>query len=187
MQTARRPLRTTALLSPLVVLALFPFAPAQKIGIDSTQQSSVRASDREIMIRLRTSDNHVIVASQYDGEMIKTGREGGEMFGITPHILDDGSVTLEFFRINKILNRNVVVGEAVKGVGRVGLDTTVPQSTPIDRIVTVELINISKSARAAGVKINDFGLQDCPCCVTCGGETTCGLYVIVSCGSCACP
>src|ERR1051325_10992479 len=108
MQKARRPLSGTALLSPLVIYALFPFALAQTVGIESTQQLPEQTSSRVILIRLKTFDDRTIVASQYEGQMIRTGQEGGEMFGITPRILEDGSVALDFCRIRWSLKRSVI-------------------------------------------------------------------------------
>jgi len=184
MQKHRQALRRAALISPLVLFALFSFALAHKKAFDSKQQIAIPKSDREITISLKMTDNRVITISQYDGEMIRTGPKGGEMLGIIPRILDNGSVTLDFFRVTKIIKRNAAIGEAITSIGSMELNTTLPQSTPINLISSIQLISISKSAEVSGVRA--YSLQQCPCCVTCGGEESCGLSVQLDCGSCRC-
>lgn len=181
MQQRRQAVRTAALVSPLVLLALFSFAPAQDIAFASKQQTAILASDKEITISLKMSDDRVIIVSQYVGEMIRTGPKEGDVLGIIPRIQDDGSIKLDFFRVAKIIKRDEVVGEAITSVGSMELNTTLPQSTPINLISSIQLVSISKLAEESDVRRNS---QQAGCCVTCGGEQTCGLSVQVECGSC---
>jgi hypothetical protein len=180
----RRALRRTVVISLLVLFALFSLGLAQKRTFNSNQQVIILASDRIITISLKMSDNRVITVSQYDGQMIRTGPKGGEMLGITPRILDNGSVTLDFSRITKIIRRNAVVGEAITSVGSMELNSDLPQYTPISLISTIQLMSILKEVNETRVGI--YRLGQCPCCVTCDGEETCGMSVELSCGKCTC-
>lgn len=184
MQQRRQILRTAALVSPLVLFALLTLSLAHERGFDVKEQISVLASDRVITITLIMPDNRAITVSQYDGEMIRTGPKEGEVLGITPLILRDGSVALEFFRVTKIIKKNIVVGEAVMSIGNMELNSTLPQPSPINLISSVQLISKSKPPEEDGVSISMR--SQCPCCVTCGSQECCGLTVEMSCGSCSC-
>jgi len=178
-----RPLRTAALVSPFLLFALFSFALARDFPITSGSDLTQARSHREITIKLTLPNERTITVSQYDGQMIRTGREGEEIIGIMPRVLEDGSVALEFFRIWKIMRRNSVIGESVASAGSITFDGTTPQAAPIDRVSTVQLISVSKPSE---MRITDSEYGQCPCCVTCNGEETCGLAVNLQCGSCRC-
>src|SRR5436853_1325994 len=127
-------LRRAAFVSPLVFFGLFSLALAQNEKLNSKPHVSLQASDKVITITLKMSDNRVITVSQYDGEMVRTGPKEGEKLGITPYILDNGSVALDFFRITKIIRKGVVVGEATMSIGSMELNSPHPQATPISLI-----------------------------------------------------
>lgn len=177
-------LRRAMLVSPLVLFCFLSLALAEKRTLDSTRDTPAYISDRSIALRLTTYDNRVITVSQYDGEMITTGPKEQEMLGIIPRIHDDSSVTLEFFRVVKIIRKNTIVGDAVTGVGSMELKTTLPQSTSISLISTIELISVSGLAEVS--KVRPYNNQPCPCCVTCDGWEVCAVSVQMWCGSCSC-
>lgn len=177
-------LRRAVLVSPLVLFCLLSLALAENRISDLTRDKPAHISDRLIALSLTTYDNRVMTVSQYDGEMITAGAKDQEMLGIIPRIHDDSSITLEFFRVSKIIRKNTIVGEAIDGVGSMELKTMLPQSTPINLISAIELISVS--GLAEGSKVRPYNLQTCPCCVTCDGWEVCGLSVRMSCGSCSC-
>ena len=176
-------LRRAVLVSPLLLFCLLSLALAENRVSDSIRDTPAHTSDRLIALSLTTYDNRVMTVSQYDGEMIITGPKEQEMLGIIPHIHDDSSVTLEFFRVAKVIRKNTIVGEAITGIGSMVLNTTLPQSTPISLISAVELISVSGLPEVS--KVRPYNLQ-CPCCVTCDGWEVCGLSVQMSCGNCSC-
>lgn len=177
-------LRRAVLISPLVLFCLLSLALAEKKASDSNQHPPKQASDRLITIRLTMSDNRVILVSQYDNEMITTGPQDGEKLGITPSILDSGAVVLDFSRVTKIIKKGAVVGASTTGIGSVELNSTLPQATPISLVSSIELIGISKMMEGTAIRISLR--EECPCCVSCGGQQTCGAGVNLSCGSCYC-
>lgn len=174
-------LRSAVLVSPLVLFCLLPLALAEKRTSDSKQHTPVHASDRLIAITLTMYDNRMITVSQYDGEMITTGPKDGELLGITPRVSDTGLVVLEFARVTKIVKKGAVIGGSVASLGTMDLNSGVPQAAPINLISSVQLIGVSEES---AVRIQRA--PTCPCCVTCGGSETCGVNVVVDCGSCSC-
>jgi hypothetical protein len=54
--------------------------------------------------------------------MIRTGPKCGIMLGITPVVLDNGSVKLYFSSVSKITKEGVVVGEKIIDLGNMELD-----------------------------------------------------------------
>jgi hypothetical protein len=175
-------LRRAAVISPLLMFILLSFAGAQGSVLGLDGQAAMLTPSKVITIRMVMSDNKEITVSQYDGEMIRTGPKNGEKLGITPRILDNGSVALDFFRVTKITKRDIVVGEAATSIGGIELNSALPQSTPIGLIYSIQLIGISEAAKYPEAETNTV----CPCCVTCGDEESCGLSVQMSCGRCKC-
>jgi hypothetical protein len=180
MQNPCKPRYRAVVVLPVVMFALYTFAFANETVLHQSQQIALPATEHLILISLKASDNQVTTISQFAGEMIRTGRKDGEMLGITPTALDNGSVKLDLFRITKIFKGKNIIGEAITNIGSMVLDTASPQPLNINQITTIQLINISKVVRQ-----NSWG--DCPCCVTCGGVENCGASVQMSCGSCTCP
>jgi hypothetical protein len=182
MQMRRNPLYRTGLISPLILLTLCSFALAYKTTLDPKQQIAMPASNKEITISLKMADKRKITVSEYDGEMIRTGQKEGTMLGITPWLLDDGSVKLDFFQIVKIKKDELIIGESITSLGSMKLNGSFPQLTPISQISTIQLVAIAKPKEGAEAKL----YVSCPCCVTCHDETTCGLSVVLDCGNCNC-
>lgn len=174
-----------AFASPILLFCFLSVALASRDLSTSKQHSPTQTSNGVITFRLTMSDGRFIQVSQRDGEMMTTGPHGGEKLGITPHILDNGSVGLDFFRVTKILKKGVVVGGSAAGIGSMELSSAHPQMAPIDLVYSVELVGVSRVERGSDVRI-DRGPDPCPCCVTCGGYETCGDGVVLSCGSCTC-
>ncbi|SRR6266404_2067184 len=186
MQQRPHALRTAALTSPLVLFALLSFVFGEIRSFDSSKQADPRASGREITISLKMADSREITVSQYDGEMIRTGPKGGDMLGITPRLRDDGSITLEFFRVVKIIRKHLIVGEDITSMGSMEVNTTLAQSAPVELVSSVQLLGISRPPEESGVRVEDVGADGCPCCITCDGYETCGMSVQASCGQCKC-
>jgi hypothetical protein len=182
MQKRRFPLYRTGLISPLILLTLCSFALAHKIIPASNQQIAMPASNKEITISLKMADKRMITVSEYEGEMIRTGQKEGKMLGITPWLLNDGSVKLDFFEIIKIKKNEVIIGESITSLGSMKLNGSFPQSTSISQISTIQLVAVAKAKEGAEARL----YVSCPCCVTCNGETTCGISVQLDCGSCNC-
>lgn len=171
-------LRNAVLVSSLVLFCLLPLALAEKRTSDSKQPTPGHPSDRLIAISLTMYDNRKITVSQYDGEMITTGPKEGKLLGITPRLSDTGLVVLEFSSITKIVKKGAVIGGSVASLGTMDLNSGVSQAAPINLISSVQLIGVSEDS---AVRIQTR--PTCPCCVTCGGHETCGVNVVVDCGS----
>lgn len=188
MEKIWRSSRRAAFVSPFVLFCLLTLALAPKGESDSNQQP-IKTSTRLVTISLTTADNRVILASQHEGEMITTGPDEGDKLGITPHILNNGSVVLEFFCVTRFMKKNGVVGGTTVGVGSLELDSTLPQAIPVNlnsriQLSSIQLIDQLKATEDSDVRI--FRAEPCPCCVSCGGFQTCGAGVILSCGNCSC-
>jgi hypothetical protein len=183
MKKAYDALRRAAVISPLVLFCFLSLALASKNAPDSKYHSSTQPSDSRITIRLTMSDGQVIMVSKRENEMITTGPSGGEKLGITPRVLDDGGIALDFSRVANITKNGAVIGASITGIGSIELNSARPQAIPINLISSIELIGISKETGES--RIMRAGTP-CPCCVTCGGSETCGDGVVLSCGSCQC-
>lgn len=176
----RRTCRHAAMISLLVVLTLFSFVSAQnKASSNSGQQPVITESPNLITLHLKLSNNRTITVTQYDGEMITTG-PANDLLGITPRLLDTGSVALDFFHITEFTKAGLVVGKNVANIGSMELNNNLPQSTPINRIFSIELVNISKGGKDVEMNLRDY------CCVTCNNEQTCARCVEMYCGQCGC-
>jgi hypothetical protein len=184
MQNCRKCLYRAIVISPLILFVLYSLAFAHKRPLNPDPQIVPTArGDQEITLSIRTSDDRIVTVSQYPGEMIRTGPRGGEMLGITPFLMDDGSVRLEFSQINKIIKRKAIIGESITSLGSMELHSSLPMSPRLNRISTIQLVQVSKSMEQSVTPQNG---GECPCCVTCDGEETCGISVQASCGSCRC-
>ena len=155
-------LRRTVFIFPLVLFCFLSLALASKNASNSKHPSSAQASDSLVTIRLTMSDGRVILASQRDGEMITTGPQEGENLGIIPHPDATGAVTLDFFRISKILKKGAVVSGSNIWLASIELNSTFPQAAPLDLISSIELIGVSKPLETSAVKIaNEPGPGSC--------------------------
>jgi hypothetical protein len=176
MQKYRQPPRMVVSISLLATFSLFSFVCAQTRP-DSNQQIAPVGSHKLITVRLRLSNDREITVSQYDDEMITIAR-AGEMFGITPHVLDNGSVGVDFFDVARITTLNAGVGEKITSIGSMELNDTLPQSTPTDLISQIQVMRVSEVVKKYRPMNKSF------CCITCDGLQTCGSSVEMSCGSC---
>lgn len=170
------------LISPFLLFCLLSFALAEKKTADPSQHLAAQTLPGLITVRLRMSDGRIVLASQHDNGMITTEVPRGEKLGITPHVISNGVVTIDFSRIIKA---EAMGGRTIVGLGSIQLNSALPRATPLDSVSSIELIGISKVE--ATPLSTGFGLGvPCPCCVTCGGYETCGVNVTLSCGSCIC-
>ncbi|HEV7738075.1 MAG TPA: hypothetical protein VGO47_11970 [Chlamydiales bacterium] len=177
-------LRRAVLIFPLMLFCLLSLALAEKRIPKSNPHPPTQASSNLITIRLTMPDNQVILATQYEYEMITLGPPDGEKLGITPHLLDNGAVALDFSLITNGIERGTVVGGSRKDIGSMELNSTLPQATPTKLIKRIEIIIISKAAEELGNR--GLNKLSCPCCVSCDGQECCGLTVQMSCNSCSC-
>lgn len=185
MNNPRKLFYKVVVILPIVIFTLYTFTFAHQGHPNAQEQSISSVSDQEIAIRLKLSDDRFITISQYSGEMIKAGPQNGERLGITPRVLDDGRVTLEFFRIRKIIKGNVNLSESIISLGTMELNAAFAQSLSVSGIASVQLLGVSKSPGRSVMRVN-YSQPGCPCCVTCDGWEMCGLSVQMSCGSCSC-
>lgn len=185
------------LISILMLFCLFSIGSAERGSSDSDRPLLQPTSDRLITIRLTMSNGQVIQVSQYDSKMIITGPVGGEKIGITPHILENSRVALDFSHVTKSIDGSES-GRTIVSIGSMELNSALPRATPVSLISSIELIGISTMSEGAAVRVGFWQntsskqkhppklREECPCCVTCGGNQTCGVNVQMSCGSCNC-
>src|SRR6185369_5995491 len=130
MKKPSQAVRRTVFATPLILFCFLSIALASQRVLDS-KHPPAHGSDTLITIRLIMADGRVILASQRSGEMITTGPHDGENLGIIPHVLDSGAVTLDFYRVTKILKRGAVVGGTTTGIGSMELISTLGQVAPV--------------------------------------------------------
>ena len=174
--------------SLLLMSGFLCFVSAQDKALALKEQPAVPAPGKMITITMRMSNNRIATVSQFDKEMIRIEREG-QIFGIIPRLLDkwgnasNASVELEFFQIIKTNKDGGIINERVTSIERIELNDNTPQATPVNQISSVQLVSVSDDARAPVVGMSN-PTRLFWCCITCGGETTCGACVEVYCGSC---
>lgn len=178
MQKHRQPSRLVAAICFLGVLSVFSIVSAQNTTFDELNQQSPMTEPRVLItVHLTLPNNRAIMVSQFDGEMITTGR-ADNILGIIPHVLDNGSVSLDFYHVTRITELNMAITEELIGLGSIEMDGTRSRSAPVDTISKIQVMSVTKARKFKPFRAG--------CCVTCDGETTCGVCVEVWCGTCGC-
>jgi hypothetical protein len=169
--------------------------------------SSVKELDQEQTVAraatLPTSDNLVSLQIIVGGQIVKaTQREGGlirieydgRIVGITPRIrdLDEEKISVDIFRITKIVRNGVYVGDAIAMAQTLDVNklaATVPDSAPILSIqvegIRTDLKGSTETQRNEPALERYGKVRKQECCITCGTITACGCSVSIPlCGSC---
>jgi hypothetical protein len=163
----------------------------------SQQAKTIPVSDLLITLKLSVDENEPILASQFDGGMIRIEllkKEGLPIYGFSPYISDatNGAISVRVFQINRIIKDGELKGESMKEI------TTLAAYKENDKYTamyaeggdsfTFELIDVQKSEKYVELK-GDHGelIGAAQCCLVCNGVRSCACAVSTSCGSCCAP
>ncbi|MEK6408524.1 MAG: hypothetical protein AABN34_16470 [Acidobacteriota bacterium] len=198
-QIVHRVLRR-ATTSFLVVITFISMIGAQDVTLKSKQideplplseqAKTIPISNNQITLKITLDGGQSVLATQYEGGMIRLEMEGGEIFGLTPYKrgLGDAVVNLKIFRIIRIKKGGKVVGEGITE-----LETSVIGNQPSRTLSSLANNEPRFSVQLVGIKeyskIKEIGLRPQyeaagTCCVTCDGMKTCACSVETTCGSC---
>lgn len=195
-----------SVIAPIVMLAgSFSTRSTQDkpLDIDSTKQlpysqqaKTIPVSDLMITLKLNIDDKAPIVASQFDGGMIRIElleKEGLPIYGFSPYISDPatGKISIRVFQINRIVKGGELRGEGMQEIST--LDAYKENEkyrmayASGEASFSFELVGVQKNDRF--VEPNDYGdlAGEGQCCIVCNGVRSCACAVGTGCGSCCAP
>jgi hypothetical protein len=189
--------RVAALVVSVTALLLSPEFP-QGNAFEAKQRQDPRpvgkyartapVSDRLITVRYTQDDGSPVVASQFEGGLIRV-ELGKAIYGFSPVITDpaSGTVMIKVYRIGRTRSSGDTGEESLEQVQDL-IASKAPSTYPTtyadaNASFTLEILKIQTASLS---ELSDQDLIDVigGCCAECDGRTTCACAVHTACGGC---